>query len=272
MTNDILCGYSGDREAMLMAYLYDDMPPDGRAAFEGHLASCARCRSELNGLEGVRAQLARWTPPEAGFAFVSRQSSPPPTASHRWWREMPVWTQVAAAMLVLGVSAGVANLDVRYDKGGLSVRTGWSKTSVPNLANRANPASLTSSVNPSNPANPAPWHSDLMALEQQMHNELRASQASAPASLPVAARPASASYDAELMRRVKALVEDGERRQQRELALRVAEAVRDLNLQRQADLRKIDQSLGLIQDRTGVEVLKNRQMIDYYMQRVSQRQ
>jgi hypothetical protein len=111
-----------------------------------------------------------------------------------------------------------------------------------------------------------------MALEQQMHSELRASQASAPASLPVAARPASASYDAELMRRVKAMVEDGERRQQRELALRVAEAVRDLNLQRQADLRKIDQSLGLIQDRTGVEVLKNRQMIDYYMQRVSQRQ
>ncbi|HEV3063575.1 MAG TPA: zf-HC2 domain-containing protein [Vicinamibacterales bacterium] len=266
MTNDILCGYSGDREAMLMAYLYDDMPPDGRAAFEGHLASCARCRSELNGLEGVRAQLARWTPPEAGFAFVSRQSSPPPAAPHRWWREMPVWTQVAAAMLVLGVSAGVANLDVRYDKGGLSVRTGWSKPSAPNLANPVNQANLA------NPANlSSPWRSDLTALERQLRSDLRALQVSTQASGPAAA-PAAAPNDAELLRRVKALVEDGERRQQRELALRVAEAVRDLNIQRQADLRKIDQSLGLIQDRTGVEVLKNRQMIDYYMQRVSQRQ
>ena len=72
------------------------------------------------------------------------------------------------------------------------------------------------------------------------------------------------------MRRVKALVDESERRQQNELALRMGEVIRDLNVQRQADLRKIDQNLGMFQDRTGVEVLRNRQKLDYILQRVSQ--
>jgi anti-sigma factor RsiW len=58
MTNDILCGYTGDREAMLMSYLYDDVASADRQAFEQHLTTCARCRSELNGLDDVRSQLA----------------------------------------------------------------------------------------------------------------------------------------------------------------------------------------------------------------------
>ena len=45
------------------------------------------------------------------------------------------------------------------------------------------------------------------------------------------------------MRRVRALLEESEKRQQRELALRVAEVLRDVNAQRQADLMKIDRSL-----------------------------
>ena len=40
---------------------------------------------------------------------------------------MPAWAQVAAALFVLGVSATIANLDVRYDRSGLTIRTGWSK-------------------------------------------------------------------------------------------------------------------------------------------------
>jgi hypothetical protein len=71
------------------------------------------------------------------------------------------------------------------------------------------------------------------------------------------------------MRRVRALVGESERRQQRELALRVAELVRDVNAQRQADLRRIDQNLGLMQNKTNVEVLRNREMLNYVAQRVS---
>ena len=37
--SDIICTYSGDREAMLMAYLYDEIQPADREGFESHLAS-----------------------------------------------------------------------------------------------------------------------------------------------------------------------------------------------------------------------------------------
>lgn len=283
--SDILCGYSGDREAALMSYLYDEMAADERTAFDRHLATCARCRVELGGLGDVRQQLSRWSPPNFAVAgevatAISRQPSftglalePPVTdrlplsssqpsaaASRSWWRDMPAWAQVAAAMVVLGVSAGLANLDVRYDASGLSIRTGWS---------RPVPAARVDAKNDAvgrNGADSTPWRTDLAALERQLRAEI---QAAAPTA--ATARNASAT-DAEIVRRVKTLVDDSERRQQRELALRVAEVIRDANVRRDADLRKIDQNLGLMLDRTGVEVMKNRQMIDYYLQRVSQRQ
>jgi len=273
MTNDILCGYSGDREAMLMSYLYDEIDPADRQAFEQHLATCARCRTELNGLGDVRAQLSRWAPPEPAVGVAPRrttivatrqitasdageQSAGADERRRGWWHEIPAWAQVAAALLVLGVSAGIANLDVRYDSNGLNVRTGWSKT-VP-----AGPAAATAQV-------PAEWRSAMTALEQQLRNEIHATQTNAPTSSAQVVRAAS-SDSSEIMRRVKSLVDESERRQQNELALRMGEAIRDLNSQRQADLRKIDQNLGLLQDRTGVEVLRNRQKLDYILQRVSQ--
>jgi anti-sigma factor RsiW len=287
MTNDILCGYPGDREAMLMSYLYDDIPPAERQAFEQHLATCARCRTELNGLDDVRGKLAQWSPPEPNFNLTRRQAtivvpesitgsgpgvpgflgvigSAGSTSTEEirrgWWREMPAWAQVAAALLVLGVSAGIANLDVRYDNNGLSVRTGWSKT----------PAGLVAvdSAGKATPVAPAEWRSELAALERQLRNEFRATQVSTSAGGTQTVR--SSPPDADVMRRVKSLVDESERRQQNELALRMGEVIRDLNLQRQADLRKIDQNLGMFQDRTGVEVLRNRQKLDYILQRVSQ--
>jgi putative zinc finger protein len=259
-----MCGYPGDREAALIAYVYDETTPEERAAFDVHLASCAQCRAELAAVTGVRQRLAHWSPPE--FVALSRaiaEPAAPPARRRSGWREMPAWAQVAAAMLVVGVSAGIANLDVHYDKqSGLNLRTGWQR--VPqNPANALNPANA---VNPLNPGS-VPWRADLTALEQQLRREMH----TAPAADGPALVRASSSNDAELMRRFRALVDESEKRQQRELALRVTALIQDLNAQRQADLRKIDQNLGLIQNRTGVEVLRNRQMIDYYLQRVSQR-
>ena len=64
-------------------------------------------------------------------------------------------------------------------------------------------------------------------------------------------------------RRVRALLDESEKRQQRELALRVADVMRDLDTQRRADLTKIDRSLGVIQNNAGVEVLKQRELLNY---------
>src|SRR5262245_48614372 len=287
--SDILCGYQGQRETTLMAYLYDELSSEERAEFDRHVTTCARCRVELNGLGEVRAQLARWVPPELSVAVTSRQSavasqqssvsvvSPPLAMSHHpserqsWWREMPAWAQVAAAMLVLGVSAGIANLDVHYDaSSGLNVHTGWSKPAVPAsspigsaASNAATPRASKIAVSTSETN--APWRADLVALQEQLRTELRA------ATTGPTFRNAAVN-DAEVVRRLKGLIDDSERRQQRELALRVADVLRDVNTRRDADLRRIDQNLGLMLDRTGVEVMKNRQMIDYYLQRVSQRQ
>src|SRR5438045_2534611 len=131
MTESV-CTYSGNRDEALVACLYDDgtQPQGERAEFDGHLAVCDACRSELGALRGIRAQLSQWAPPEPNFAMAfggTRQRSANPQSSInqqsaisnqqlRWWRSVPVWAQVAAALLFLGVSAAIANLDVRYDQ------------------------------------------------------------------------------------------------------------------------------------------------------------
>ena len=62
------------------------------------------------------------------------------------------------------------------------------------------------------------------------------------------------------------IIEESERRQERELALRVAEVVKDVNAQRQADLVKIDRSLGFIQSSTYGEQMKQRELVNYLLQ------
>jgi len=263
---DITCTFTGDREQTLVAYLYDDIDAAERAAFDAHLAACARCRRDLASLGGVRQRLAGWQPPLPQISSlespVARPSSLQPPAPRPWYRDVPVWAQVAAALLFLGVSAGVANLDVRYDAGGVSIRTGWLKP-APAVATAQTPANQMDPVNRMNPVTFVN-RDDLAAVEQRLRTEIRA------ASLPQPARAGSPA-DAETIRRVRALIEESEKREQRELALRVAQVLQDVNAQRQADLTKIDRNLGLIQNSTGVEILKQREMVNYLM-RVSQRQ
>jgi hypothetical protein len=256
------CGYAGDREGMLIAYLYDDIEPAARAEFQAHLAICEPCLSELEALGGVRKTLARWNPPEPkSFADHANQQS---TINHQqsgWWREIPAWAQVAAALLFLGVAAGLANLDVRYDANGLSIHTGWMKPAATTAAAPSEGIGIQSQA-PAASASTA----DLAALERRLREEFH----------PVTAAPAAnvrpPASDAEILRKVRALIDETERRQQRELALRLAQAVTDFNAQRQADLRKIDSSLYGVKNDLGVEVLKQRQTLNYYINRVNQRQ
>src|SRR5512146_1411846 len=91
--------YDDDREERLLAYLYDELDASSRDEFETHLDVCDRCRDELAGFRAVRTQLAAWTPPvfSRQSSGVSQQAS---VAGRQPWREaVPVWAQVAAAML-----------------------------------------------------------------------------------------------------------------------------------------------------------------------------
>ena len=184
------------------------------------------------------------------------------------WREIPAWAQVAAAMLCLGVGAGIANLNVRYDASGLQVRTGWSSAVPVPVAQVSQPVAGASQ-------DAAPWRAELTALEQRLRTDLRRTPAGAGnlVNAATAANPASApnTVNSETLRRVRALIDESERRQQTELALRLGEAVREANAQRQADLVKIDRSLGFIQNSTYGEQMKQREVVNYLL-KVSQKQ
>src|SRR5438874_1125986 len=235
-----VCSYPGDRDEALVTYLYDDdSDVSARAVFDAHLATCVRCTDDLAALNGVRTQLARWSPPEpklwnSGQAGVGSPQSATRNPQSHWWREIPAWAQVAAALLFLGVAAGIANLDIRYDNTGLSVRTGWSRqavTAVP-IATAVTPSGIASQMNV------AATREELDAVERRLKTEFHAPPVSSATAAGQVA-PARVSSDADIVRRLRALGDESEERQQRELALRLAEALRDVNMQRQADLVKV---------------------------------
>jgi hypothetical protein len=277
------CTYGDGRDEAIVAFLYDEpdaAPAERSGGFDAHLQICARCQADVAALRGVRTQLSHWSPPEPVFALYRSSASADASGSialpqQAWWRAIPAWAQVAAALLFLGVSAGLANLDIQYNQNGLTVRTGWLQSSTRTAAGVSPEASGTTAVAQRvDSAADAPWRAELAALERQMKSEIRAAQASTTAAGP-SARPVLASAsEADVARRVRALVDESEKRQQRELALRLAELARDVTAQRQADMVKIDRTLGLVQNNVGIEVMKTREKMNQMdlIYRASQRQ
>lgn len=258
---DMICAYQGNRGEALLAHLYEEGNPAERAAFEVHLGACSACRAELAELAAVRAELGRWTPPEPARALTFELPSDRARRSGVWavLREVPAWAQVAAALLVAGVAAGVANLEVKYDRDGLVVRTGWLSAPASDVAAPAAPVARQAV------AELSPSRAELTALEQQLRAELRAATARPAVQAPAPGGEA-------VLRRVQAMVEESERRQQKELALRIGDLLRDVQAQRAADLVRIDRTLGYIQNDTGTEVMRQRRLLNDLAVRVTQRQ
>jgi len=107
----------------------------------------------------------------------------------------------------------------------------------------------------------------LDALEQRLRDEI--AQMRTPGPSPAAAR--ASGTDGQLLARVRALIDESEQRQQRELALRTAQIVREFDSQRRVDLEQIQRNFGQIEGLAGAEVREQRQMLNYLM-RVSQPQ
>jgi anti-sigma factor RsiW len=241
----------------LMSYLYEEGSAEERLAFDAHLRDCARCAAEAASLRAVRQGLTAWTPPETVLDFRIVRDPAPVKSRWGWASAMPAWAQLAAASLVIGVAAGLAGLDVQYGKDGFAVRTGWTRPADTRPAGAAE----------------APWRADLAALREQMQGEIRRS-AAAPMAMPVSAAAAGRTRtmtDEEWLARVKQLIEASETRTQREMALRMAEVVRDMDAQRRADMRRVADGLGVLEGRTGAVTAQQREMMNYLL-RVSQRQ
>jgi hypothetical protein len=225
-------------------------------------------------LQGVRGELESWKAPDRPLhlerpwmvpaAGILSDAVPPRKDRWRPLREIPAWAQAAAAMLVLGVSAGIANLDVRYDANGLSMHTGWSRPQAGVMSAPVDalaPASATTRpIAATNPTNP--WRTDLDALERRLRTEFHTPVAAAS---PLLARDASGSADAQLLRRVKTLLDDSERKQRNEIALRIAEVVQEFDMKRGTDLANI-RTLRNAQAVQGIELVRNSQYMDLLRQ------
>jgi anti-sigma factor RsiW len=244
--------FTCDDTETLVAYLYAELDAEQGAAVARHLETCAACAGEYAALGGVRQVLAEWTPPAPPLRFSVAPEVPAavaPSAPSRW-QGVPAWAQLVAATLALAVGAAVANVQVRHDAGGWTVSTGWMTPAAP--AGAAGVAAAPAAND---------WRPALAALEQSLRQELAvASSAPAAEAVPTAA---AAPDDAQTTSRLRSLIQESERRQQQELALRLAQFSRDLDLQRRADLVRIDQGIGQLEGRTGAEVARQREMLNY---------
>jgi hypothetical protein len=75
--------------------------------------------------------------------------------------------------------------------------------------------------------------------------------------------------EATLLRRVQALIEQSEERQRREVAERLSNIVNEVEMQRRADLRGVQQRFGQLEGQTGIVVRQNQEVVNY-LRRVSQ--
>ena len=259
MSNTFQCG---DNTA-LVGYLYDECEPGERAAIDAHITLCAACAAEVAALQSARLQLSSWTPPEADLGFtlvrpeVRPQGGAKPEPLERpgprglrpgaWFGQpMPAWAQAAAACLIFGAGLWLGVLR------GTTPGTSPARTlATPNTATSVSTVTAT----------------DLTALEQRLRAEMAALRTPANAS---AATPQSGN-DAQLLAQVRALIDESEQRQQRELALRTAQVVRDFDSQRRVDLAQIQRNFGQIEGLTGAEVREQRQMLNYLLRVSEQR-
>ena len=243
----------------LVAYLYEEDTPAERRAMEAHLASCAACTREVDELRAVRQDLQRWETPDVDLGWRITREPAVAAPGRSWWRPVPAWAQAMAAVLVLAVGAALANLDVRY--GDFQLRVGWDR--APDAPASAAPAPpLTAGA-----AAEAAGRAELADVAAQLRAEMDAAATQAAAAQPPTSAPAP-DRDA-LLAQVRALVTESERRQQRELAFRLAQVVHDLERQRQNDMVRIEQSFGQLEGFTGAEAARQRELLNYLM-RVSQ--
>ena len=254
MTETFQCG---DNPA-LVGYMYGECEPAERRAIDQHLAVCPACAAELEALGATRIQLAAWTPPEAQLGFRMVSDAPPSNVVRppRWWAQpVPAWAQAAAAAVIFasGLSLGV-----------------WRGTSSDGTASVGNSsATAAATLTPAGAVANLASASDLAALEQRLRSEMALLRASAP-SAAGASRTASVS-EADILARVRTLIDESEQRQQRELALRTAQVVRDFDSQRRVDLQNVRSIVGQVEGSTGAEIARQQQTLQYLMRVSEQR-
>lgn len=253
--------YCGDPGA-LVSYLYNDGSAAELAAIGAHVQSCNACAAEIASLGDTRDVLSAWSPPqtELGLTLSASDSlpvsspSPAPVPSVAmavagdvpWWRQStPVWMQAVAATMVF--AAGMA---IGTGRGVSPSSSGTTASATPTAA----PAVGVSK-------------SELAALEERLRGELtRLSAAAAPVQ-PVPT-PVRNTDDEAMTKRFRAMLSESEERQRSELALRTAQVLRDIEIQRQVDVATLRNDIGKIQGATGAELRRQQDLTNQLINRV----
>lgn len=264
----------------LIGYLYDDLAPEDRVAFEAHLRDCAACHDELKALGSVRVDLRAWTAPEIDLDF--RVVRGPSQTGHVLRTPVPTWRAwytpaaglAAAAVLVLAAASAVAHIEVRRGPDGLTVRTGWSGVAAPESVSAVRPLATGADT----PTRAATSRDVRLAVSAEdaaflkgLERRLTALESSRDAGVRNASTSSARNADAEIIRRVRELVSESEGRQKGELAFRIAQVLRDVDAQRVADLSRIQQGLGRIDASVTAEAASHRDLTNYILTSAKQK-
>jgi hypothetical protein len=221
-------------EESLVDYLYDEGDPAERLKIARHLQDCAACSVAVLELQSVRGLLSEWKPPQAqlGFKIVSDDEDARPALREGRWRMAagwPVFAKATAGVLLFAAGLAVSQLHVEYDGRALRV----------SLATSPAPGDITL---PAMPVSDIPPAMPVMNVNETIQS------ASAPSD--------------EVLSRVKAMIDQSEGRQRRELALRLTQLVQDFDTQRRADMLNVQQNFGQLEGQTGAEVAQQRELIN----------
>jgi hypothetical protein len=104
---------------------------------------------------------------------------------------------------------------------------------------------------------------DLAALEQRLRLEMAQNHAT-----PTSAAAGRSSEDA-VLRQVKALIAESERRQRNDMALRLTQMVRTAETQRQVDMTQVQWTVSQLQQLTGAAVRDQGRKVDMLLRTAS---
>jgi hypothetical protein len=244
-----------DKE-LLLGYLYDEVDATERRTMETHLLACGECRAELKGLRTTRTRLASWAPavPDLDFHVVRGAEVPVPRA--RYWSVSPAWGLAAAAVLVLSVASAIANVEVKYGPDGLTVRTGAARA-LPMPAAQAPVQAVAMAAAPDDAV-----RRQLEAISRRL-GDLEATTGVRPtlASVHTTSQP----IPADVLRTTRQLIADSESRQQRELALRISQVLRDVEGARRVDYDRTQRALQEVQGVADTTILRQREMENHIL-------
>jgi hypothetical protein len=248
-----------DRQELLVGYLYDEVDAQEKREFDAHLAVCAECRTELDGLRATRDHLALWAPPQPdlGFRLIRGGAEPAPALPRR--RFAPAFALAAAAAVILAVAAAIANVEIRYETdGAMTVRTGWGRADTVAAPNQAVPEAA--------PVNASVDTGDLDRRLQALETRLAAEPA-APASA-----AASRTSDGEILRQVRELITQAESRQRVALAQGLLQIINDVDRRRRADVAMFEQGNYTHQQLTNAELQQTRDIVNQFIRTAASKQ